>query len=155
MIASHFAAAAVAAALAAGAAWHVQSLRYEARIAAREQEIAQAAQAAQAAARKREQELQRHADQIARESARRQQLLADRVATAAVAARSLRGDIARLNSGPAPADPAAARYADAAARARELLGACAEEYRGVAGAADGLRDQVTGLQDYARSVAGR
>lgn len=155
MIASHLATAAVAAALAAGAAWSIQSLRYDARIAAREAEIAQAAHAAEAAARDQEQEMQRHVDRIARDAASRQQVLAGRAATAELAVRSLRDDIARINASPAPSDPEPARYADDARRARELLGACADEYRVVAVAADGLRDQVTGLQDYARSVAGR
>lgn len=145
--------AAVAASIAFAAAWHVQADRYGAQIAQREAEIANAQRDAAEKARKREQELQHHADEIARDAAKRQTVLAARVATTDRVAGQLRDDIARLNARPAPADPAAARVAVAAARARELLGACAEEYRGVAVAADGLRDQVIGLQRFASSVA--
>lgn len=132
--------------------WNVQSWRYEEQIAVREAEIARATQAAEAAARKREQELQRHADEISKDAARRQRLLASRAATTDLAAGQLRDDIARLNARPAPDDPDAARVADAARTARELLGSCATQYRGVAEAADGLRDQVTGLQDFLRGL---
>lgn len=73
---------------------------------------------------------------------------ADRVAG------GLRDEIARLNARPAPEDPRAAAFAHEAAVARELLGACAAEHRGLAEEADGLRIQVTGLIDYAIKVAG-
>lgn len=136
-------------------AWYAQADRYDARIALREKEIALAAREAEDAARRREQELQKHADQVSKDAVRRQQALADRTATTERVARLLRDDIARLAAGPTPSDPAAARYADDARLARGLLGACAEEYRAVAGAADQLRDQVTGLQDWARAVAPR
>lgn len=69
------------------------------------------------------------------------------------AADSLRDEVARLNSRPAPADPASAGYAHEAAVARELLGACVAEYQGVAADADGLRVQVEGLQGYAAAVS--
>jgi ABC-type transporter Mla subunit MlaD len=153
VIATHVAAGLAGAALAAVASWNIQAWRYDGQIAEREHQIAQAAQAAEAAARRRERELQTYADQISQDAARRQTVLAARVATTDRVAGQLRDDIARLNARPAPADPAAARVAVAAARVRELLGACAEEYRGVAVAADGLRDQVIGLQRFASSVA--
>lgn len=153
MIYTHVATGLVGAAVAAVLTWHVQAWRYDTRIAERERQIARAAQAAEVAARRREQEMQRHADEIARDAAKRQQVLAARAATTDRIAGQLRDDIARLNSGRRPEDPAAARAFDDAARARELLGACAAEYRGVAVSADGLRDQVTGLQDWARTVA--
>lgn len=143
----------IAAAVTGAAVWQLQGTRYEARIAAREAEIARVTKAAEAAARHREQEMQRYADEVARDAAKRQQVLAARAATTDRIAGQLRDDIARLNAGQAPGDPAAARFADDAARARELLGACAAEYRSVAGAADGLRDQVIGLQNWARAVA--
>lgn len=149
----YIAPAVIAASIAGAAAWQFQASRYEARLAAREAEIAKAARSAEAEARKREQELQRYADEVARDAAKRQQVLAARAATTDLVARGLRDDIARLNADQAPSDPAAARFADDAARARELLGACAAEYRSVAGAADGLRDQVIGLQNWARAVA--
>lgn len=143
---------AVAVAATGVTAWKVQAWRYDTRIAAREAQIAQMAQEAEAAARRREQALQQRTDQVARDAAKRQTVLAAHAATSELVARGLLNDIARLNARPAPANPAAARYADDAARARELLGACAEEYRGVAHAADRLRDQVIGLQDWASSV---
>ncbi len=155
MIYTHVAAALAALAIGFVTAWQVQGWRYDGQIAQREQEIAQAAQAAEAAARLREQQLQQRADEVARNAAQRQTVLAARAATADRVARSLRDDIAQLNARPAPVDPTAAAYADDAARARQLLGACTDEYRGVAQAADQLRDQVTGLQDYARTVSSR
>lgn len=145
-------AAIVAAAIAFAATWQLQATRYEARIAEREAQIARAARAAEELARRRERELQRYVDEISKDAARRQQTLAARAATTDLVARGLRDDIARLNAGSAPGDPAAARHADAAARARELLGSCAERYRGVAEKADGLRDQVIGLQEWARAI---
>lgn len=148
-------AAIVAAAIAFAATWQLQATRYEARLAEREAQIARAARAAEELARRREREMQRYVDEIARDAAKRQQTLAARAATTDRIAGQLRDDIARLNARPTPTDPAAARVFDDARRARELLGACAAEYRGVAGAADGLRAQVMGLQDYARSVADR
>lgn len=152
MIYTHVAATLVGAAFAAVIAWQVQDWRYGEQIAEREAQIAKAAQAAEAEARKREREMQRYADELSKDAARRQQVLADRAATTELVARGLRDDIVRLNTRPAPADPAAARFADDARAARELLGACAEEYRSVAQSADGLRDQVTGLQGWAAAV---
>jgi len=142
----------IAAAVTFTVTWQIQATRYEARIAERDAQISRAARIASEQARRREQELQRYADEIARDAAKRQQALASRVATTDLVARGLRDDIARLNAGRRPDDPEAARHADAATRARELLGSCAAEYRNVAEKADGLRDQVTGLQDWARAV---
>lgn len=155
MLYTHVAAALAAAAIGFVGAWKVQAWRYDTQIAERETQIAQATQAAEAAARRREQELQRYANEIAKDSARRQQVLAARAATSDLVVRGLRDDITRLDARATPDDPDAARATDDARRARQLLGACAEEYRGVALSADRLRDQVIGLQDYARSVSGR
>lgn len=142
----------IAAAITFTATWQIQATRYEARIAERDAETSRAARIASEQARRREKELQRYADEIARDAAKRQQALASRVATTDLVARGLRDDIARLDAGRRPDDPEGAGHADAAARARELLGSCAERYRGVAEKADGLRDQVMGLQDWARVV---
>jgi len=155
VIYTHVATGLVGAAVAAVLTWHVQAWRYDTRIAEREQQVAQAAQAAEAAARRREQEMQRYADAIARDAAKRHQVLAARAAATDRMAGELRDDIDRLNAGRRPEDPAAARFADDARAARELLGACVDRYRVVAVSADGLRDQVTGLQDYVRSVSDR
>lgn len=142
----------VALVIGAVGAWKVQAWRYDTKIAEREAQIAQMTQEAEAAARRREQTLQQRTDQVAKDAARRQTVLAARAATSDLVARGLLDDITRLNARPAPADPTAARYADDAARARQLLGACAEEYRGVALSADRLRDQVIGLQGWASGV---
>lgn len=133
--------------------WQTQSWRHEAQSAQREREIAQATKDATDTARRREQELQRYADEVSRDAAKRQTVLAARVATTDRIAGQLRDDITRLNARRSHEDPAAARFADDARTARELLGACADRYRGVAQAADDLRDRVIGLQDYVRGVA--
>lgn len=70
------------------------------------------------------------------------------------AAGELRSTIARLDGRGAPADAGAAAFAGEARVARELLGACAGEYTQLAGEADGLRTQVTGLQEFVADVAG-
>lgn len=134
------------------AAWQVQSWRYEKQINELVAQQAKAIQVAEASARAREREFQNRADQISRDAAKRQQITADRAATTELVSRGLRDDITRLNARPTPGNPEAARLANDATRARELLGACADRYRSVAQAADGLRDQVTGLQSYARGL---
>ncbi len=103
-------------------------------------------------ARAREAALQRQADSIARSAHVRETKLRANAATTELVAGQLRDDIARLNARPVPEDARAAAYAHEASAARELLGACTNEYRGVAQAADGLRDQVTGLQDFIHQV---
>lgn len=75
-----------------------------------------------------------------------------RAARAERAAVGLRDEIARLNARPAPSDTKAAGFAHEARVARELLGACTKEYGSLAAAADGLRDQVTGLQQWVSHV---
>lgn len=115
-------------------------------------EVAEATRKTEADARLKERAMQRQTERIANEAAKKQTVLAARVATAALAAGQLRDDIDRLNARPAPADADSAAIAGEARAARQLLGACAEEYRGVAKHADELRDQVSGLQDYATTV---
>lgn len=115
-------------------------------------EVAENTRKAEAEARTKEQAMQRQAERVAHEVAKKQTVLAARAATTELVAGQLRDEIARLNARPAPADPVAAAIAREAATARQLLGACSEEYRSVAQGADQLRDQVTGLQDYVASV---
>lgn len=141
----------------------VQTVRLsaaEARLVAKDTEMAQARQAAADAAlaqlaafRETERARAAEAERIADETQQQIDLAEGRARSARVAAASLRDEIARLNSRAAPADPGAAAYAHEASVARELLGACAAEYRGVAEEADGLRIQVSGLQDYVARVA--
>lgn len=115
-------------------------------------DVAENTRQAEAAARAKEQAMRTQVDRIANNAAKKQTELASRVADAAASAASLRDDIERLNARPTPADPQSAAFANEARTARQLLGSCTKEYRSVAQAADELRDQVTGLQDYATSV---
>jgi chromosome segregation ATPase len=146
------AAAVLAAALSAALAWQVQGWRWAAKAAAIEAAHAAAAQAAEQASRAKEQALQRGSERIARDTQEKQTRLVAAAAASQRAADQLRDEIARLGARPAPADPESAAFADEAGVARQLLGACAEEYRGMAQEADGLRVQVTGLQQFAKTV---
>lgn len=115
-------------------------------------EVAENTRKAEAQARAQEQQMQRQVERISDEQAKKQTVLAARAATANLVAGQLRDQIERLNARPAPADPESAAFAGEARAARELLGACAERYRSVATEAEGLVDQVTGLQDFAINV---
>lgn len=97
----------------------------------------------------------RNAERTAHEDARREAARRARDAAAAVAVRSLRAEIARLNSRPDPypaGDAGIAACAREASAGRELLGESSGAYQELAAEADELRDQVTGLQDFARNV---
>lgn len=90
-----------------------------------------------------------HEDQL-RAAARR-----DRDAAAANTVRGLRSEIDRLNQRPDPypaGDAGLAACTRSTATARELLGDSAQAYSELAATADRLRDQVAGLQDFARNV---
>ena len=115
-------------------------------------EVAKATREAEERNRKLERKAQIDVERIANEAYSKQQTLARRADGANAVAASLRDEIARLNARPTPADAGAAACFSEARVARELLGACSEGYRDVAKAADELRDQVTGLQDYFDSV---
>lgn len=97
----------------------------------------------------------RNAEKVAHEDAQREAARLARDAAAATVVRSLRAQVARLNqrAHPYPANDAGlAACAGEAATARELLEDSAEAYSGLAAAADGLRDQVAGLQDFVHGV---
>ena len=97
----------------------------------------------------------RNAERVAHEDAQREAARLARDAAAATAVRSLRAEVARLNqrAHPYPANDAGlAACACEAATARELLQDSAAAYSDVAAAADGLRGQVAGLQDFVRGV---
>ncbi|CAB4122829.1 hypothetical protein UFOVP33_60 [uncultured Caudovirales phage] len=115
-------------------------------------DVAVNTQKAETEARAKETAMRNQVERIAKNDADKQAKLADRAAGADAATRSLRDDIARLNAGDTPASPELAAIARQARTARELLGACSEEYRGVARSADELSTQVSGLQDYATNV---
>jgi hypothetical protein len=97
----------------------------------------------------------RNAERTAYEDAGRESARKLRAAAGAAAVRSLRAEIARLNSRPDPypaGDAGRAACASEARTARELFGESAGAYQELAAEADGLRDQVTGLQGFARDV---
>ncbi len=97
----------------------------------------------------------RNAERIAHEDAERTAARAAHDAAAAAAVRSLRAEIARLGARPDPypaGDAGLAACAREAATARELLGEGSGRYLAVAAAADGLRDQVVGLQAFVHGV---
>ena len=99
----------------------------------------------------------RNAERTAHEDAQREAARRARDAAAAAAVRGLRAEVARLNSRPdpyAPGDAGLAACAGEARAARELFGESAAAYSELAATADELRDQVTGLQDFARTVCG-
>lgn len=99
----------------------------------------------------------RNAERTAHEDAQREATRRIRDAAAAAAVRGLRAEVARLNSRPNPypaGDAGLAACAGEASTARELLGESTSAYQELAAEADGLRDQVTGLQSFARKVCG-
>lgn len=116
------------------------------------EDVAQNTQKAESEAHAKEQAMRNQVERIAKNAANQQAELATRVAGTASVAASLRNEIARLNASEATTSTNVAAIAGQASIARELLGSCTEEYRDVAQRADELRDQVTGLQDYAMSV---
>jgi hypothetical protein len=121
--------------------------------------MAQQAQA-QAQVRAQEQAKQQEAERIAREQAQREQQLQGALAAATASNRSLHTAISQLNANAAAAMSSTAAPTscstelDAATTARNALGACSSRYTDVAGVADQLAIQVTGLQDHLLSVTG-
>ncbi|MDZ7920739.1 hypothetical protein [Rhodoferax sp.] len=61
----------------------------------------------------------------------------------------------RRDMSEAAANPGAAGIAQSATTARELFGSCAAAHSGLAAEADRLRDQVSGLQDFALNVCNK
>jgi len=97
----------------------------------------------------------RNAERITYEDTKREAARRARAAAATAAVRSLRAEIARLNSRPDPypaGDAGLAACAGEARTARELFGESSGAYQELAAEADGIRDQVTGLQDFAHTV---
>ena len=113
---------------------------------------------AEAAERTQEQAKQQEAERIAHEQAQREQAQITALAVAESRNRSLHTTIAQLNA------DAAARLSstgprsctasdiDAATTARTALGECSSRYTALGGVADKLSGQVSGLQDYVKSV---
>lgn len=94
---------------------------------------------------------ERIADEDARRAAERQRR--DAAARTELVRLQRTIDSLRQRQLPEPGDTAGiAALAREGATARELLGRCSGRYADVAAAADGLRDQVTGLQTYVKDV---
>ncbi|KRC20182.1 hypothetical protein ASE28_28235 [Acidovorax sp. Root219] len=99
----------------------------------------------------------RNAERVTHETAQRETERQARDAAAATAVRGLRDQVARLNARPDPypaGDAGLAACAVEATTARELFGESAGAYAQLAAEADGLRDQVVGLQDFVHRVIG-
>lgn len=97
----------------------------------------------------------RNAERNAHEDAQRELARARRTADLAASHSRLRATLEALTGRELPAtpsDPGAAACAVQATTYRELFASCADRYAAVATAAEQLRDQVTGLQDYALQV---
>lgn len=97
----------------------------------------------------------RNAERISDEQTKLEAARLRRIANGDAVADSLRNTIDRLNRrdvSTAAGDPRSVALAEEAATARQLFGSCTERYRGLAAQADGLRDQVSGLQDDALLV---
>jgi ATPase subunit of ABC transporter with duplicated ATPase domains len=146
-------AALLAIAVAAATVNQVRISGYKGQIAEIKAQAAEAAKQAEASARAKERQMQTEVERITEDAYKKQQELAARVAATSASVISLRDTIARLNARPAPSGPGAAAFAGEARTARELLGSCSAEYRSLAQDADGLRDQVIGLQQYITSIS--
>lgn len=112
-------------------------------------QVATATAQAEAANRATEQSMVKSVERLTHAHAKTEQTLVLRADDAGRAAERLRGTIATLNARETPASPELAALTVEARTARDLLGACTEEYRSVAADTDQLSNQVTGLQAYA------
>ena len=113
---------------------------------------------AEAAERTQEQAKQQEAERIAHEQAQREQAQITALAVAESRNRSLHTTIAQLNADAAARlsrtgpQSCTASDIDAATTARTALGECSSRYTALGGVADKLSGQVSGLQDYVKSV---
>lgn len=149
--------AALVAAVAGAHAWQQHLLAQgDAQGAARVQQAWDTQENARSAATARDNATKfRNAERLADEDAKAQAARLARDAAAATAVRSLRAEVARLNRRPHPypaTDAGLAACAGEATTARELFFEGTSAYQALAATADGLRDQVIGLQDFAHTV---
>ena len=138
--------------------WNISDAKRLAAEATTRMEAAQKRSVAEANARTEEQAKQIEAERIANEQAQREQASRTALDTATARSRSLLTTIAQLNanaaarlSSPGPQSCTTADI-DAGTTARTALGECSSRYTALGGVADRLSGQVTGLQDYVRSV---
>lgn len=97
----------------------------------------------------------KNAERITDEQQKLEDTRLRRIAAGDAVVDRLRNTIDTLNRrdlSTAGGDPRAVALAEEAATARQLFGSCSESYRRLAADADGLRDQVSGLQDFALNV---
>lgn len=138
--------------------WNTADTKRQADEAKARMQAAQKRALAEVAERDLEQAKQKEAERIAHEQVQREQAQNSALAAAESRNRSLHTSIAQLNanaaarlSSPGPQSCTAADI-DAATTARTALGECSNRYTALGGIADRLSGQVTGLQDYVRSV---
>ena len=139
--------------------WNTSDAKRLAAEATTRMEAAQKRSVAEANARTEEQAKQIEAERIANEQAQREQASRTALDTATARNRSLLTTIAQLNANAAAAklpdtgpQSCTAADIDAATTARTALGECSSRYTALGGIADRLSGQVTGLQDYVKSV---
>ena len=138
--------------------WNTAEAKRLAAEATARMEAAQKRTAVEAAERSQEQAKQIEAERIAHEQAQREQAQRDALAAADSRNRSLHTTIAQLNADAAArlsspsAQSCTSADLDAATTARTALGECSSRYTALGGIADRLSGQVTGLQDYVKSV---
>ena len=138
--------------------WNTAQAKRLAAEATARMEAAQKRTVAEAAERSQEQAKQIEAERIAHEQAQREQAQRDALAAADSRNRSLHTTIAQLNADAAARlsstgpQSCTASDIDAATTARTALGECSSRYTALGGVADKLSGQVSGLQDYVRTV---
>ena len=139
--------------------WNTAEAKRLAADATARMEAAQKRADAEAAERDQEQAKQIEAERIAHEQAQREQAQRNALAVAESRNRSLHTTIAQLNANAAAAklsdtgpQSCTASDIDGATAARTALGECSSRYTALGGVADKLSGQVSGLQDYVRSV---
>jgi phage protein D len=138
--------------------WNTAEAKRLAAEATARMEAAQKRAVAEAAERDQEQAKQIEAERIAHEQAQREQAQSNALAAADSRNRSLLTTIAQLNADAAArlssTGPQSCTSADidAATTARTALGECSSRYTALGGVADKLSGQVSGLQDYVRTV---
>ena len=138
--------------------WNTAEAKRLAAEATARMEAAQKRTVAEAAERSQEQAKQIEAERIAHEQAQREQAQRDALAAADSRNRSLHTTIAQLNADAAArlsstgAQSCTSADLDAATTARTALGECSSRYTALGGVADKLSGQVSGLQDYVRTV---
>ena len=138
--------------------WNTAQAKRLAAEATARMEAAQKRTVAEAAERSQEQAKQIEAERIAHEQAQREQAQRNALAAADSRNRSLHTTIAQLNADAAARlsstgpQSCTASDIDAATTARTALGECSSRYTALGGVADKLSGQVSGLQDYVRTV---